>query len=297
MTPELPVIYENPRFDAATPTLKPVVDRAIRFSAILMLEWGTLTIIEDSPRYLKFATVIIAVLILAVHESWPWLRMRNRRSYPILMSALVLGYAGIFAYAVLTETHVPRTQSNAGAFAEASVNAPKAPPNPETELAFGPYVASDIERMIPIFIALNDTLTKDATPQFDAAQQITQNWQVQFHNMGVSPYIEKLKAISSQMIAARAAVYKIVSDNGVYRNETDTAVRDGPNNVDAFAVLVSYFVDNSDAVSALPETQQFRVLGKDVQRLQAAANGYNDWVQKSIERVRTKIGRLRDYKP
>lgn len=31
---ELPVIYENPRFDAATPTLKPVIDRAIRFGRL-----------------------------------------------------------------------------------------------------------------------------------------------------------------------------------------------------------------------------------------------------------------------
>jgi hypothetical protein len=29
--PELPVIYENPRFDAATPTLQPVINRAIRW--------------------------------------------------------------------------------------------------------------------------------------------------------------------------------------------------------------------------------------------------------------------------
>ncbi len=76
--PELPVIYENPRFDAATPTLQPVINRAIRYGAVLMIEWGTLTLIEDAPRYLKIATLVIAVLVLAVHESWPWLRARRR---------------------------------------------------------------------------------------------------------------------------------------------------------------------------------------------------------------------------
>jgi hypothetical protein len=78
MSPELPVIYENPRFDAATPTLKPVIDRAVRFGAVMMLEWGTLTLIEEAPRYLKIATVVISILVLAVHESWPWLRMRDK---------------------------------------------------------------------------------------------------------------------------------------------------------------------------------------------------------------------------
>ena len=107
MPPEMPVIYENPRFDAATPTLKPVIDRVIRFGAVMMIEWGTLALIEDAPRYLKYATVAIAVLILAVHESWPWLRMRNSRLYPAFMIGLVLAYIGIFTYASISETNSP----------------------------------------------------------------------------------------------------------------------------------------------------------------------------------------------
>jgi hypothetical protein len=103
MPTELPVIYENPRFDAATPTFWPVINRAIRYGAFMMAEWGSLTLIEDAPRYLKIATVVIAVLILAVHESWPWLRMRNKYLYPILMAVLVLAYTGIFGFAFYTE--------------------------------------------------------------------------------------------------------------------------------------------------------------------------------------------------
>jgi hypothetical protein len=103
--PELPVIYENPRFDAATPTLQPVFNRAIRFGAVMMLEWGRLTVIEDSPRYLKVGTIVVACLVLAVHESWPWLRMRNWRWYPALMAILLVSYAGIFAYAVVDGEH------------------------------------------------------------------------------------------------------------------------------------------------------------------------------------------------
>jgi hypothetical protein len=99
----MPVIYENPRFDTATPTLKPVFDRAMRAGLVLMLEWGSLTVIESAPPYLKWATVVIAILGLAVHESWPWLRMRHRLWYPGLMAGLVLIYAGLFGYAVFSE--------------------------------------------------------------------------------------------------------------------------------------------------------------------------------------------------
>jgi hypothetical protein len=110
--PELPVIYENPRFDAATPTLQPVINRAIRFGAVLMIEWGTLTLIEGAPRYLKIATLVIAVLVLAVHESWPWLRMRSRYWYPSLMGGLLSTFVGICIYAFATEpqiSHSPTT--------------------------------------------------------------------------------------------------------------------------------------------------------------------------------------------
>lgn len=103
MPPEMPVIYENPRFDAATPTLRPVFDRAMRAGLVLMLEWGTLTLIESAPPYLKWATVVIAILGLSVHELWPWLRMRDKRWYPALMGGLILAFVGICGYAVLTE--------------------------------------------------------------------------------------------------------------------------------------------------------------------------------------------------
>ena len=101
--PELPVIYENPRFDAATPTLQPVINRAIRFGAVLMIEWGTLTLTEGAPRYLKVATLVIAVLVLAVHESWPWLRMRSKYWYPTLMGGLLATFIGVCTYAVISE--------------------------------------------------------------------------------------------------------------------------------------------------------------------------------------------------
>jgi hypothetical protein len=102
--PELPVIYENPRFDQFTPTFKPVLDRVIRFSAVMAIEWSTLGIMEDSPRYLKWATVIIAASILAVHESWPWLRLRGRLWYPIPMTALLISWLSVAGYAF---THFP----------------------------------------------------------------------------------------------------------------------------------------------------------------------------------------------
>jgi hypothetical protein len=128
--PELPVIYENPRFDKATPTLKPVIDRAVRFTGVILMEWGTLTLIEESPRYIKVATVIVAGLVLAVHESWPWLRMRDRRWYPSLMVTLIVGYLALFFYALYTEP-VPKA-SQQPAIGETTLKPPSTPRSKQT---------------------------------------------------------------------------------------------------------------------------------------------------------------------
>jgi hypothetical protein len=68
----------------------------------------------------------------------------------------------------------------------------------------------------------------------------------------------KLKAVGEQMIAARNAVYKVVEDHNAYRNEMDTAVRGGPASVELAATAINFLVDNINALSGVPEAQQFR---------------------------------------
>jgi hypothetical protein len=180
-----------------------------------------------------------------------------------------------------------------GMFAEAGM---KRPPDPQVELIGGPYVQSDIERMIPIFIALNDALTKAASV-YVFEQEITANWQSQFQQLGASAFAAKIRSVRDQVIAARDSVYKIVEDHNADRNELDTAVRDGTASVEIAANAMNLFIDNIDALSGVPEAQQIRVLNKDAQRVQNAGVGYNAWVQASIQHAQSKIRRLRDYKP
>jgi len=137
MGPDLSVIYENPRFDANTPTLWPVIDRAFRFGAVLGLEWGSLTLVEEAPRYLKVATIVIAVLILAVLESWPWLRMRDKRLFPVLMATLIVGYAGVFGYAFITKPTKPHAVASV-----ATSHVPSAPARtPISEAKAAPFIS------------------------------------------------------------------------------------------------------------------------------------------------------------
>jgi hypothetical protein len=101
----------------------------MRAGLVLMLEWGSLTVIETAPPYLKWATVIIAILGLAVHESWPWLNMRDRRWYPALMGGLVLAFIGICGFAVLTDPPGPSISMPAPSPAPA-VPVPEMPKQP-----------------------------------------------------------------------------------------------------------------------------------------------------------------------
>jgi hypothetical protein len=305
--PELPVIYENPRFDKATPTLKPVVDRAVRFTGVILMEWGTLTLIEESPRYLKVATIVVAGLVLAVHESWPWLRMRDWRWYPSLMTTFVVGYFAIFAYALYTEpAHKSSSDEIVAAvikalppntaqpmFAEAAM---KRPPDPRTELIGGPYIASDIQRLIPVFFEINAALTRSA-PVFREEQQMTSNWQAQLENTGSKAFVEKLQALAGKVVSARDVVNQIIEKNNADRNELSTAINSGTDAVDQNANEIGNLIANVQALAAIPIETQILVLSRDIRRLDNAALNYNGWVQGSISNVQTKIRRLRDYKP
>jgi hypothetical protein len=135
-----------------------------------MLEWGTLTLMEGVPRYLKYATVVIAVLLLAVHESWPWLRMRSKYWYPSLMGTLIAGYAGIFIYA---EVVTPPGSHSSPSPAASQVSAPQQPgvlcwdgPCPPTHLKPGPKYLKEIgigagPAGEPLFIGGTSVVTAD----------------------------------------------------------------------------------------------------------------------------------------
>jgi len=90
----LPVVY-----DANTPVWRPLFDRSLRAAIVFGIEWSSLSLIEDAPRYVKIATLVIAVLVLAVLESRYFLILKGRAYFPALIGSLIAAYIGIVAYA------------------------------------------------------------------------------------------------------------------------------------------------------------------------------------------------------
>jgi hypothetical protein len=93
---QLPILY-----DATTPVWRPLVDRTLRFAMVLGIEWSSLSLIEDSPQYVKIATLVIAILVLAVLESRYFLRLKGRLYFPSFIAGLLVFYGGVIAYAFI----------------------------------------------------------------------------------------------------------------------------------------------------------------------------------------------------
>lgn len=92
----LPILY-----DANTPVWRPLFDRALRAAMVLAVEWSSLSLIEDSPRYVKIATLVIAILVLAVLESRYFLMAKGRWYFPSFIASLLVIYGGIIVYAFI----------------------------------------------------------------------------------------------------------------------------------------------------------------------------------------------------
>jgi hypothetical protein len=92
-----PVIY-----DESTATFRPIIDRGLRAGLVLAVEWTSLSLIEEAPRYWRIATLVIAALVLAVLESRTWLHSRRRGLFPGLLAGLLSAWAAICTYAYMT---------------------------------------------------------------------------------------------------------------------------------------------------------------------------------------------------
>jgi hypothetical protein len=78
---------------------------AIRIGLIWAGEYALLSLIEDSPEALKFATIFCAVGALATLEFREWLELRWRRLFILTITVLSLIYLGFISYAVHVAWH------------------------------------------------------------------------------------------------------------------------------------------------------------------------------------------------
>lgn len=72
---------------------------AIRFVAVLGVEWSTLTLLEPSPAWIKIGTLVLGVVALAILEFRPWLDKQWRYAFVAAMTALLVVFAGILSVA------------------------------------------------------------------------------------------------------------------------------------------------------------------------------------------------------
>jgi hypothetical protein len=163
----LPVIY-----DANTPVLRPLFARSLRAGIVFGIEWSTLSLIEDAPRYVKISTLVISILVLAVLESRYFLMLKGRWYFPSFLAGLIFVYIGVLAYAVEFSPHQSSNETAVSKSAQAqatttAVPAP-APPLSDDEKLFRDnlrrFIRSDVSQQGQAFSAMALSLAPlDAT--------------------------------------------------------------------------------------------------------------------------------------
>jgi hypothetical protein len=246
----------------------------------------TLHLLETKPRPLPKPGPIVAAVAVATWFFLGWMALVQLRSSNTVKPPTTDEIAAAVVKAI------PKNAGPSPMFAEAGMNRP---PDPRNELIGGPYLATDIQRLIPIFFEINDALTR-AAPVFREEQQIVGSWQAQLQNIGSKAFVEQLQALAGKMVSLRATVDQIVEKNNADRNELSSAIISGRDSVDQNANEIGNLIANVQALAAIPIETQVLVLSRDVRRLDNAATAYNAWIQGSISDVQSKIRRLRDYK-
>jgi hypothetical protein len=69
-----------------------MVERSLRFTAVLGVEWPTLTLIDQAPVWIKIATLFVAVAVLGVLEFKSWIQSKGPWAYASAISGLILIY-------------------------------------------------------------------------------------------------------------------------------------------------------------------------------------------------------------
>lgn len=80
--------------------MSPSFQAAVRFIAVIGVEWSTLTLIESAPVWVKIATFILAVAVLGTLEFRSWLQSRGKWAFATLLGGLIAVYLIVFALAL-----------------------------------------------------------------------------------------------------------------------------------------------------------------------------------------------------
>jgi len=172
----------------------------------------------------------------------------------------------------------------------------QAAPNPQIEIAGGPYLKDEVRTMILALNSLNDIVNRRGEAVVAAGLSISNNWWRQFKDQGEQDYLKRLNDLMVMSGNVANDISKAVSDNNNFQKEIEPPVRDDRAATGELQRAAADFIDNIGAVASLDDVQKARILNKDASRLDQATRLYDAWIGQAAQRIGIKIQRLRDYK-
>jgi hypothetical protein len=284
-------------------------DRTALIGIVIGLAWGGLTMagplaFPDAPiwvwqvSFLLAGTIVVGGVIILIYDLTVRPKLKGQPGLdPFLLTAATALVVAIVALGI----YMARGPQGGGGHPPGQTSAaappfPTAPPNPEFELVFGPYQPEEVRTMILTLGEIRNIVDQNFAPIVDAIKQTTGGWLEQYTRDGPQKYSERLSAVLNGIYKGRMILDNYLTVNRRYQNELRPTFTD---NVDAIGQLVyaiQSFTEDADALANLQTENTSKILVKDIQRIINLISLYEGWVQKSMQRMDTKLRRLRDYK-
>jgi hypothetical protein len=187
------------------------VRNAIRVGLFWASEYALLSLIEEAPRAVKWATLIGPLAALAVMQWEQKLRSWHRDLVGILLTLLTVGYlavAAIFGIILAPPEHSPAVDTPQQQNKTTTTLSPAS--NPATDVIGGPYYPDDVRDMLADLRKLDDILSKQVPTVLQLIRDFFGNWETRYSD---ETFLSALTSYQSQVEAIRKNIDDIMQNN------------------------------------------------------------------------------------
>lgn len=170
------------------------------------------------------------------------------------------------------------------------------PKKASTDIIGGPYQPEEVRIIILALGQIEDLLDKKGDQAFRDIQLAAHDWAAQLVRMGPDAYVDKLIKIENEFIEVQDSLMGIIDENRRFHDEIVPAVLDDRGTYGILRNDFSDIIGNIKELSKTPEINIRAVVGRDFLRLATALNAYRQWLSKSIQNIREKTRKLRDFR-
>lgn len=231
---------------------------------------------------------LITAGIFALWWLWSWHRRQRKEGKPgvqphyviffsLLVATLCLGLATVGYGWKIYKDHHPS-------------------PDPKTGIVAGPYSKPDVDRLIGVFMSLDDVLTDKAENVFVINGTRWGSLNQPLRMAGTDGFAAQIPEIRGRIDDTMRSLRAIANKNNNYGSEIEPAISDASGaegQVDRRLNVLGHIIE---ATKGLDEQRRQDISQYYVQDLDLQIGAYNTWVGTAHANIAAKLAALRKYK-